>query len=796
MGSYLALGTGEYNFPSRDVEEDVKNGDKYNLDYCRAIYHRYRGNKCGVRFHDTDNFEIARAYGRGDQPVSIYKNPEDEPGITDNTTDITGGLKSKKGWENIMWDIVSPMPRIKTIVKGYLDQFGQDVFVDAIDARSGAVKEAMKWKMFTIAQSYDFLNEYHAKAGIPMEELDFFPANTTELNIFEAMGGFKLNFARTMQKLIRHTEDISLFDDDLKDRWADDLMDIGVVASKVVFDNETGKFKYRYVDPAKIVIQYVRNGEYERSEYAGEIEPYTISELRQLMPDKGEDYFKNMAGSYNGKSGNRQVSDWDNFSKRQDNNSYNYDSFTVDVMDVEWIDYVCRRHLIYDSKRGRKSVIPLKLDSEVKPLSDGLAAKGASQQDLKTKMRKLRKAKWVIGTECVFDAGPVEMTDRPNKSTVMHNYRLFVLKDSPIVEQLMPIADDMELAWLKYQSGRAIAVQTGYSVDVGMMNNIDGGKITFAEVLKLWRKTAVMLHQQSLTGDYHGGSTSPVQVIPSIMGDIINEWIMTWDSALKRIEDLTGLNLIVLGNTVNPNAPVGTTQMSANSAIHVLKPIIDTIARMKTTMAETTMRRLQLACKARKNIIDNYEPVVGEADLQLLVIAEKDAVQYGLMFNDRPSQEAKQNIINGAQVSLNNRRDGKPGINLSQYMYIASEVESGADLKEMRAMIDYMEAKSVKEEQAKQEANIKQQNDALAQIQKDKIDGEKFTNKLKSDTELTAIKTQGEIDFQLKMMELYPELFRQQASMMVNGGGQPAQPVAQPVQESVVQEQPAQMPMQ
>ena len=75
------------------------------------------------------------------------------------------------------------------------------------------------------------------------------------------------------------------------------------------------------------------------------------------------------------------------------------------------------------------------------------------------------------------------------------------------------------------------------------------------------------------------------------------------------------------------------------------------------------------------------------------------------------------------------------------------------------------------------------------------MQGEAYTNKLKSDTELTALKTKGEIEIHVKMMELFPELFRQDAVAMTGAGkgagqqsvpamgqGQPAQ-MQQPMPE-------------
>jgi hypothetical protein len=718
------------------------------------MYNRYLNDKGGILYSTRDSLDLLRLYGKGAQPSDIYKSMYQER-VGDNTGNLTftqqRNEKTRQGWENIAWRVISPLPRIKTIIKGYLDNVGQDVFVDAVDSTSNDDKENLKWKMHAVAQNYEFLSEYHMKAGIPMEELQYLPANETELNLFEAMGGFKLNYARAMEKLIRHTEQISDVDEDLKDRWIDDSADLGVVSGRLVWANEINKYKYRYIDPKYLVIQYVKDNDYSRSEWAGYVERYTVSELKQIMPDKPEDFFKNIAYRYRGKFGNRgktyNWNEFDNFSKHSNKDgAYNYDDFVVEVLESEWIDYKAERHLVYTNVRGRKSIHKLSKMSEINELSKSQKRRGASQKDLKTKMRKLRGAKWIIGTDVVFDYGLVNMVDRPKMTEVMHSFKLFTLRDLPLTEQLIPIADDMAIAWYRWQDDRNMLQRSGYSIDVGMMENLDigGGDFGFIDVLKAWRDTRYLFHQQSLSGKYEGGTTTPVQPIESLVLAALQEFITTWEAALKRVEDVTGLNLVMLGATAPSGSQVTTTQMSAASAVHVLKPIIKVIGRIKNELAETAMRRLQLAFKARADIADVYTDVVGKADVAILKQAEKDAVQYGLTFVDKPSEEMKADLIAGAQLSLNNRRDGRPGITESQYFHVVQSVHSGGNLKELFALIDYLTMKSQQEIEEKQQQNIQMQNEGLAKIEQQKMQGQQAAQQQKTQGEVAVVDRKGQ----------------------------------------------------
>ena len=752
--TYLDLSNGNSQFPNRDVSEEQKNTPEYSLSYSQAIYHRYLNDKTGIIYSRREDLDLIRLYGKGSQPSSIYKNWYQSKA---NDNDDTNALsqwrndKSREGWENLSQRVISPLPRIRSVLKGYIDQVGQDIFIDAIDPISNDMKDNMKWRMFTVAQNMDFIKEFHFKAGIPMEELEFLPVSETELNLFEAMGGFKMNYARVMEQIIKHTEEISEVNDRLEDEWVDDSVDLGVIAARLVYDANIKKYRYKYMDPKYLVIQYVESGDYSRSEWAGYVEPYTISELKQVLSDKPEEFFRELAYIHRDKHGNKSGvfsddEDWDNFSKHSNKGgSFDYDNFIVEVLETEWIDYEAKRNLIYTNKFGHKTAKALSKTSEVK-LTENQKKRGS--KDLNTKMRKLRGSKWVIGTEIVFDHGPVNMADRPKKSEVMHSFRLYVLSDLPLTEQLIPIADDMAIAWYRWQDDRATLQRAGYAIDVGMMDNInEGGEdFNFTNILKFWRDTRYLLHQQSLSGKYEGGGIMPVTPIPSLVMDALQEFIVTWDAALKRIVDITGINEVMLGATAQPGSQVATTQMSVQGAVHVLKPIIKTIGRMKKELAETTIRRLQLAFKTRKDIADGYADVVGVADVELLRMAEKDAVQYGLHFEDKPSDEMKQNIMGAAQASLQARRDGKPGIDISQFLYITQQLSSGGNIKELAALLDYLNVKAEQKVQANKERDIQMQNQGLAQMEQQKQQASAQEKQMDTQGKLAVVAAQTEGD--------------------------------------------------
>ena len=91
--------------------------------------------------------------------------------------------------------------------------------------------------------------------------------------MYKAQGGFKLSVARSMQKLLRYSFDISKWDTVTRKKVVDDLICIRYGAVRDYFDSEDNKFKTKWIDPARLVIQFSNEQDYHDSEYGGTI-PY------------------------------------------------------------------------------------------------------------------------------------------------------------------------------------------------------------------------------------------------------------------------------------------------------------------------------------------------------------------------------------------------------------------------------------------------------------------------------------------------------------------------------------------
>ena len=125
--------------------------------------------------------------------------------------------------------------------------------------------------------------------------------------------------------------------------------------------------------------------------------------------------------------------------------------------------------------------------------------------------------------------------------------------------------------------------------------------------------------------------------------------------------------------------------------------------------------------------------------MQILMDAERSAVQYGMSFEAKPDDDYKKAILEAANISLNNRRDGKPGIDLATHTYILERVMQGGNLKELRLIIAYQEGKAREEIDKQNKENIELQGQQNAQLEQMKAQAEQQKQQFEMQKEYVGI---------------------------------------------------------
>jgi len=778
----------EWPFPSKDIDPKKKLGP-----YCRqnaqAIYSLFLKNKCAWTIDYQNEFSVLRAYSRGEQDIDQYKKWMTGGDSTKANGSVSafddtpiGRVSKREGWANILWQNLSPAPQILSAIHGMFDKADYDLFVDTIDADSRKLAEEQKYVKFIEAKNIEWQNKIKMDMGIPIDEEMVYPRSKEELDMFEAQGGFKLNVAKAMQKVLRHTFNISEWDTETFEKCLDDFICIEHAAIEDYFDTEDSKFKCRYLDPANMVIQFSNKYDYSDSEYAGYCTNWTISNLRNKLPDVTEDKWAQLAGTVKGKYGNYNGIWDDKFSKLDPaNNTYGYDGFKVPVFQSWWMDTDTDKKLYYKSFRGRKSIISLGWDSEVKPLTEANKKAGAIQEVKNIFKRQPYQCFWVMDTDYVFDWGPINMASRKNLSKPQLPVHAGQLLQPSLIKRIRSILDQITQTFLRHQNSLAMMFESGVSINTTMLANVTmgGGKLTPKDVVKLGRETGVWLYTYSAgTGMYTGGAATPITPVKGGMGERVAETAMTLDFLFKELERETGINPVALGASPDPNAPVGTTQAALQATTNVLKPLMDACYELKKGTGECMMRRIQVGIKNSEKIREAYVGVISPSDMEALRLIEAEGVQYGLSLKAKPDMRQKMRFEKWIDIALQNTREQRPGIDLNDAVLFMSQLENGADLMDLEKQLEYAIEKNKQEAQAQTEKNMQVQGEINAQNEQVKAQAEQARIQAEAEAKINEeiirgkIKTnQTKLEGNLALLEAARLAMEAEQGITVNQGG-------------------------
>lgn len=748
----------EFGFPRKDCPPETKKSD-YHQKCCVAIYSLYLRNRTAWNLAGYNDFQELRDYSRGEQSTDRYKtwllNNGSE--TTDNTSissfDDTpiGKVSKREGWGNVLFQNVSPAPAIMNAVHGMMDRLDFDLFADTIDANSKALREEQKFIKLVEAKNADWQVEFKKNAGIPVDEEVVFPKSVEELEVYEAKDGFKLNVARAMQKLLRYSFNISDWDGTIRKKIVDDLVCTGYGACRDYFDTENNKWKAQYVDVANLVIQFSSETDYNDAEYAGYFRYWTVSNLRNKLPDVPEQEWAALSRACYTLYGNPRDRGWESFYSKLDptTHTYRYDGFKVPVFECEWVDTDIQKKLYYKSVRGRDSIIDVNWEFEPKPLSEEKLDQGATQEVKSIYKRHTRQAFWVLHTDFVFDYGPVKMASREGLSKPHLTFHVEQLLQPSLMRRSKPILDQISQLFLRWQNSLAMMVERGYAINTSMLANISmgGSKMKPAEVLKMWRQTGILFYsyQNSATGAYQGGMPTPVSPMDGGLGARVEETMKAMEMQFSLLERVTGVNPVSLGGTPDPNAPVGTTNAAMQGTNNVLKPILDSIFEIKKSVGTSLIRRLQLGIRNSDKVREAYSGIISPSDMEALVMMESEGVQYGIDLKPKPDAKQKARFENWINIALQNTREQRPGIDLNDAIYFMSQLENGADLLDLEKQLEYAIEKNKQVMQKQTIDNMQAQSQANIQAQQAKDQSELGKIKAEAEAKMAEEQIRGQV---------------------------------------------------
>jgi hypothetical protein len=748
-----------HQFPNQDIAPKDK-GAKYIKSTLEAIFSAHVRGRSGIPY--SKNYDELEDYGNATQSVSRY---QDE--LVNKITDVNSNAtidttlfnkeKKRRAYENINWEPVPILPHIKDHLHGRYDALDFDVLVDTIDSNSGAEKEEKKAEILVEILFKEQLRKVRQSANMeePQQEQSYTPETIDEVEMYEAAGGFKPNNAMEMEKVIKDLFDLSEWRE-IKEKHIDDAIHYGIFGGKLDYDEDLRKYRVKRVDPKNAIVQYSEYNDFHDSEYAGEIIKTNINSLYQwgFKVDELEDIAKSCCGYF----GNPDKKDFNKYSGTE-NGVLKFGFFTVCVFDGVWLDCDTKYQKKYKTSSGN---IQIKNYNSEKEYERAVKDKNTKGELRRHRIKKVYKGKWIIGTDHVYDYGVYYNQLRPLPSKPVLPYYFIRVTNKSLTERLRPFIDNICLAWYKFQNAEALASQSGYAINLRLLQNVElGGKrIEVKDILRILREKGHLFYSDTSLGQggkYEGGAVTPIAELPGGLGRVLEESIQKWEWALKRIEDVTGITRYALGQSPSGEQGKATSEMALAATSTSLRGMINGILRMKSGLAKKASLGIPVLLRTDKDAEREYAKVIGKKGVGILKLAESNNAAYGMTLEARPDEEQKQRILQIAQGALQPQRNGEPQIDYPDYLFIEERVMSGGNLKEVRRWLTYIIRKNKERQRRIAMENEKMNTQRALAIEQQKEQKELRIKQIDHEAELKKQDNEANNDMRVKNFEYNKE---------------------------------------
>lgn len=725
----------------RNKNPEVKGSPAYYKDNCEAMYSLYVRGRSWIPFDYAMDFDVLRLYSDGKQSEETYKSyfskDKAAPLAAQPVSDIDGrgGFTNQKvtrrsGFMNVLWKVISPAPKLAAKLQGMFMRAEYDIVCDPSDPVSKAEVQDKELELWSQVQDMEFLKAYMAVAGIDMQDPDYMPETREEMKLYRERGGFKPEYAMYCEQAIVNSFKRSTWKE-IKKKAIKDMIDLNVICSKTYYDDTSGLVKVKYINPKYASIQASNYHDFQDSEWAFHVEDYTISELLERGIPRDE--LTKTAKAYSGYNGNPSVDNWDLYNKLTDDGAYRYDFYKVAVIEGNWIDTDCRQDLVRTNEYGAKKVI-----------RQNYGDRQVNNDKSKTRivdLKKLYKASWVVGSDIIFDYG--EETDYIREGRgVKLNYHFQRGDGKSITDQLIPIYDNFQILWLKYQNALAQAVNQGYAINYDAISSLSlgGAKASQEDIIKRFLDTGILIFKQTDTRGRILNSNLPVYQLKGGAGEALREVREGFLFNIQMVEFITGINPLSLGSSTDPNTPVATQEMAVAATNDTLRPILDSIIGMKESAAKTIMNSILIKIRYDEAYQKSYSEILGERGVEVLKIAAKRNVRFDVNLEARPTDVERREIFESAKISLQSGRNGQPGITEADYFKILGIINGGGSLKLAEMILESSIRRRTEQMQqyAERTAQIQQQGAVAQKQEANKGELDKIREKGKEDRETVA----------------------------------------------------------
>lgn len=423
--------------------------------------------------------------------------------------------------------------------------------------------------------------------------------------------------------------------DEVRSTVRQDIFDCGMGGVKECMD-ASGTIVVRPVRPDGFICGRAYKRDFSDAEYMGEVYEMSVSKLMQEAGSQiaGHEY-KEIVQRH--KSPTSRVFTNTGLISQKD-----YDDTKVNVLDIEFFS---TSEFIYqdtEDKRGNSRFTRTSRDR----------AKGMDVSSLKVvHPQVIYTAKWVVGTDQMYDFGLAQNMKRriSRLSETSFSYSMFAPNWDPhsmtalgYMEQIIPVIDQMNLAWFRLQHTIATARPRGVAIEIGSIEDISlgkGGVLKKAEIIDLYNTTGNLLFRR--TGlDGQSQNWMPIQELDNGLGRQAEEYFGVIMKCIQILRDTLGLNEATDSFTGSRTygAAVEAAIAATNNSLH---GIVNADYQITKKASNDIMLRVQGGIR-NKTLNKGYETALGTNSIRFLSTSPNIGVhEFALKLERRQSIEER-----------------------------------------------------------------------------------------------------------------------------------------------------------
>jgi hypothetical protein len=725
-----------HDFPSHLLDPREKNRE-WIMQFAKAAWSSFENDTPReIFYHSRFRYEVSKQYAMGNQSINKYR---PLMGIDEQT---------KESWLNIDWSVIPIVPKFRRIALGKLAKVDYNIVATPIDAMANDDTE----NYFAEAKAKILLREEAKKINPELLDspvLQMGPQEARDLEELEMQMKYTFKHHMAIEaeqgiKLVLEQNQI----EKMREKIREDLFDFGVAGYKESIDSN-GAVKIRTVNPRNIIINHCKTNDFRDAAYIGEVVEITIADLKQAAGNQfSEEEYEQIAKNVIGKFGNPR--EWPSSLS-----VYNkgYDKFRLRVLDLEFFSV---NQLVYEQRvdrRGNLIYARAKFDDRNK----------RKEKFDRVAYKVVYKCKWIIDTPYMYDYGLCTDMKRA-KSSLMDtemSYHLYApefwdMRAYGMMEQLIPIADAIQIAWYRLQNVINQSRPKGIMIEMGALEDIPlgsgGTKMTPLKVLDLYNKTGTLVYRK-LDSQGRASNIKPIEELENGLGrDALSYWQLI-QNHIQMLRDITGMNEMTDGSTPDPRTLTTVAKLASEGTNNSLSGIISGEKKLLESVSNAIIIRLQDVVSTGK--VEGYARSLGGNTMRFFQVSPNLSLhEFGIFLEDKPTDEQRMLLMQQVQGSqANGLLDIEDGI----------IIQNTDNLKVAQQLLAYKIKKRREEEEEKamrmQQMNSQvQQESAMAAEQAKQqtmqVEGQVKSQLIQVEKELEAKLLEMKYQFELQLEEM------------------------------------------